>query len=203
MWLLLCSFSWLFSCWWVVVGGVDFTLNSPGTCGKKASIRFIHVISCLTFARKRNSPRVSPTSETKIRDCSFAQNYAQMILAYWATATNGKGTPRQWVSPGVPSACQHRQASFTAKNIIVLCFFRWTCADSTEQNHSFPFSDSTLTTTIMSSNAPPTTTSPDRPSTNNPQDLLITPNRSIPVLFKSNEQQRITLATMFIVLLLS
>ena len=118
----------------------------------------------------------SPTSETKIRDCSFAQNYAQMILAYWATATNGKGTPRQWVSPGVPSACQHRQASFTAKNIIVLCFFRWTCADSTEQNHSFPFSDSTLTTTIMSSYAPPATTSPDRPSTNNPQDPFVMEN---------------------------
>jgi hypothetical protein len=33
----------------------------------------------------------------------------------------------------------------------------------------------------MSSNAPPTTTSPDRPSTNNPQDLLITPNH-IPVV---------------------
>jgi len=51
------------------------------------------------------------------------------------------------------------------------------CDDSTEQNHIFPFSDSTLTTTTMSSNAPPTTTAPDRPSTNNPQDLLITPNR--------------------------
>jgi len=33
----------------------------------------------------------------------------------------------------------------------------------------------------MSSNTPPTTTSPDRPSTNNPQDLLITPNY-IPVV---------------------
>ena len=33
----------------------------------------------------------------------------------------------------------------------------------------------------MPSNAPPTTTSPDRPSTNNPQDLLITPNH-IPVV---------------------
>ena len=33
----------------------------------------------------------------------------------------------------------------------------------------------------MSSNAPPTTTSTDHPSTNNPQDLLITPHR-IPVV---------------------
>ena len=38
----------------------------------------------------------------------------------------------------------------------------------------------------MSSNAPPTTTSPDRPSTNNHQDLLITPNR-IPVVTQTEE----------------
>ena len=50
----------------------------------------------------------------------------------------------------------------------------------------FPLSDSTLTTTIMSSNAPPTTTSPDRPSTNNPQALLITPNH-IPVVTQTEE----------------
>jgi len=55
------------------------------------------------------------------------------------------------------------------------------CADSREQNHILPFNDSTLTTTIMSSNAPATTTPPDRPSTNNPQDLLITPHH-IPVV---------------------
>jgi hypothetical protein len=57
---------------------------------------------------------------------------------------------------------------------------------SREQNHSFPFSNSTLTTTIMSSNAPPTTTSPDRPSTNNSQDLLITPNH-IPVVTQTED----------------
>jgi hypothetical protein len=60
------------------------------------------------------------------------------------------------------------------------------CADSREQNHSFPFSDSTLTTTTMSSNASPMTTSPDRPSTNNPQDLLITPNH-IPGVTQTEE----------------
>ena len=38
----------------------------------------------------------------------------------------------------------------------------------------------------MSSNAPPTTTSPDRPSTNNPQDLLITPNH-IPVVTQTKD----------------
>jgi hypothetical protein len=38
----------------------------------------------------------------------------------------------------------------------------------------------------MSSNAPPTTTSPDRPSTNNPQALLITPNH-IPVVTQTEE----------------
>ena len=57
---------------------------------------------------------------------------------------------------------------------------------SKSQNHTFPFSDITLTTTTMSSNAPPTTTSPDRPSTNNPQDLLITPNH-IPVVTQTEE----------------
>jgi hypothetical protein len=57
---------------------------------------------------------------------------------------------------------------------------------SKSQNHSFPFSDTTLTTTTMSSNAPPTTTSPDRPSTNNSQDLLITPNH-IPVVTQTEE----------------
>jgi hypothetical protein len=38
----------------------------------------------------------------------------------------------------------------------------------------------------MSSNAPPMTTSPDRPSTNNPQDLLITPNH-IPVVTQTED----------------
>jgi hypothetical protein len=38
----------------------------------------------------------------------------------------------------------------------------------------------------MSSNAPSTTTSPDRPSTNNPQDLFITPNR-IPVVTQTED----------------
>ena len=38
----------------------------------------------------------------------------------------------------------------------------------------------------MSSNASPMTTSPDCPSTNNPQDLLITPNR-IPVVTQTEE----------------
>jgi hypothetical protein len=54
------------------------------------------------------------------------------------------------------------------------------------KKYTFPFSDNTLSTTTMSSNAPPTTTSPDRPSTKNPQDLLITPNH-IPVVTQTEE----------------